>query len=403
MQQMTTAQEQSREVFFRGVDHFEAGRLLDARTCFENCLALTPERPSVHGNLGITLFHLGLPRESVAHLQKATAGNPEHGEAWACLGLAHDANGNWQLAIDALTSALGLSDRSSALWFGKGQCLMRLGRLNEALQAFDRSVDIDPTFAAAWSARGGLLRETHQLEEAAKSFEKALALGADPDLNSYYLASVRGVEPPATAPRQYVEALFDDYAADFQGHLVEKLGYRGYEVLLRPVIESGERFHSALDLGCGTGLCAALIQPSVDTIDGIDISSEMLKQAEKLGVYRELIHEDLAEFLARTQRRADLVIAADVLVYVGELSSMFLSIGRILEPGGLFAFTVELTTSDKDCHLLPSLRYAHSESYVRRLAAQCGLHWDDLRIAPIRHEQSVPVQGLYVYLRKQRR
>jgi len=263
-------------------------------------------------------------------------------------------------------------------------------------------VDIDPTYAAAWSARGGLLRETHQLEEAAKSFEKALALGADPELNSYYLASVRGAKPPATAPRQYVEALFDDYAADFQDHLVEKLGYRGYEVLLRPVTESGERFHSALDLGCGTGLCAALIQPSVDAIVGIDISSEMLKLAEKLGVYRELIHEDLAEFLARTQLRADLVIAADVLVYVGELSSIFVSVGRILEPGGLFAFTVELTTSDKDCHLLPSLRYAHSESYIRRLATQCDLHCEDLRIAPIRHEQSVPVQGLYVYLRKQR-
>ena len=73
------------------------------------------------------------------------------------------------------------------------------------------------------------------------------------------------------------------------------------------------------------------------------------------------------------------MIAADVLVYVGELSSTFLSIGRILEPGGLFAFTVELTTNDKDCQLLPSLRYAHSESYIRRLAAQCGLHCDDLR------------------------
>lgn len=399
---MKTAQEQSREIFFSGVDHFEAGRLLDARTCFENCLALTPERPSVHGNLGITLFHLGLPHESVAHLQKATAGDPENVEAWACLGLAHDTNGNWQMAIDALSSALALSDRSSVLWFRRGQCLMRLGRIEEALQAFDRSVDIDPNFAAAWSARGGLLREADQLEEAGQSFEKALASGADPELNGYYLASVRGAKTPAAAPRQYVEALFDDYAADFQGHLVERLGYRGYEVLLQPLVDSGKRFRSALDLGCGTGLCAAVIKSWVDTIDGIDISSEMLKQAAKLGVYRELLHEDLAEFLARTQRRVDLVIAADVLIYVGDLSSIFFSIGRILEPGGLFAFTVELTTDDKDFHLLPSLRYAHSEDYVRRLADQCGLHCADLRMAPLRHEQSVPVQGLYVYLRKER-
>ena len=207
-------------------------------------------------------------------------------------------------------------------------------------------------------------------------------------------------QPPAAAPRSYVEALFDDYAADFQGHLVDTLGYRGYEVLLRPVIESGERFRYALDLGCGTGLCAPLLRPCTDVIDGIDLSSEMLKQAEKLGIYRELIHADLVEFLAGTQRRVDLIVAADVLAYVGDLSSIFRSIARILEPDGLFAFTVELATSGEDCHLRPSLRYAHSENYIRRLAAQCRIDVTNLLTAPIRHEQSAPVQGLYIYLRR---
>ena len=147
---MTPAQEQqSREIFFEGISHFEAGRLREARECFERCLALTPDRPSVLGNLGITLFRLGQTREAVAHLQKATAADPQFGEAWTCLGLAHEAHADWALAVDALTKALDLSDRSSALWFSLGQCSMRLGRQPEALKAFDRALEIDPDFAAA--------------------------------------------------------------------------------------------------------------------------------------------------------------------------------------------------------------------------------------------------------------
>jgi predicted TPR repeat methyltransferase len=400
---MTPAQEQqSREIFFEGIGHFEAGRLPEARACFERCLALTPDRPSVLGNLGITLFRLGRTREVVAHLQKATAADPQFGEAWTCLGLAHEAHGDWALAVNALMKALDLSDRSSALWFSLGQCSMRLGRQPEALKAFDRALAIDPDFGAAWSMRGGLLREMGRLDAAAQNFERAIALGADRELHAYYLASVRGgLTPPATAPRQYVEALFDDYAADFQGHLVEQLGYRGHELLLRPLLESRpRRFHTVVDLGCGTGLCAPLLQPVSDAIDGVDLSSEMLKQAGKLGIYRELIHADLGEFLAGTPRRADLVVAADVLIYVGELSGVFRDVARILEPGGLFAFTVELPSNGEDLQLLPSLRYAHSEGYVRRLAAQSGIDVDEVRTAPIRHEQSKPVHGLYVTLRK---
>lgn len=393
-------QERSREIFFQGVSHFEAGRLLEARACFESCLALTPDRPSVLGNLGVTLFHLGLPVDSAMYLQRATAGDPDYKEAWACLGLAHEANGSWQAAVEALTKALALQEQSATLWFSMGQCLMRLGRQGDALQALDRALKLEPGFAAAWSTRGGLLREMHRFEEAATSFENAMRLGADAELHAYYLASVRGAKPPLTAPRKYVEALFDDYAADFQGHVVDKLGYRGYETLLRPVIKSGRRFRTALDLGCGTGLCGPLLQSCADAVDGVDISNEMLKQARSLGIYRELVHADLCAFLAGTGQRADLVVATDVFIYVGDIAPVFHAVARILEPRGLFAFTVELATNGDDIRLLPSLRYAHSELYIRHLAAQCGLELADLHAAPIRHEQSAAVQGLYVYLTK---
>lgn len=401
---MVSAQEQSREVFFTGIGHFEAGRLAEARACFERCQALTPGRPSVLGNLGVTLFRLGHVREALPLLHEATAGEPQFGDAWAALGLAHEAQGNWAEAVTALGEALAFVPPSPALWLSLGRSQARLGRHAEALQALDRALALDATLADAWSLRGSLQRELKQFDAAARSYEQAIAQGADRELHAYYLAAVRSdarAAPPPHAPRQYVQALFDDYAADFQGHLVQQLGYRGHEVLLKPLVERGRRYPHAIDLGCGTGLCGTLLKPVCDTLDGVDLSGAMLEQAEKLGVYRALVQADVAEHLAAApSASADLVVAADVLIYVGDPAPLFQAASRVLRPDGLFAFTIELPTDGQDLQLLPSLRYAHSEALVRRLAAACGLAVDELRAAPIRHEQGAPLAGLYVTLRQ---
>jgi predicted TPR repeat methyltransferase len=85
-------------------------------------------------------------------------------------------------------------------------------------------------------------------------------------------------------------------------------------------------------------------------------------------------------------------------IYVGDLSSLFRSARRILEPGGCLAFTVELPLPGHELQLLPSLRYAHSEAYIRRLADEVGFTTVRITEAPIRHDQATPIAGLYVYL-----
>ncbi|HEV2609227.1 MAG TPA: tetratricopeptide repeat protein [Noviherbaspirillum sp.] len=395
---MTSNLDEARKHFFQGIEHFEAGRLEPARAAFEASLAHAPGRPSVLGNLGITLFHLRRLDEAVPLLQQATAADPAYADAWTCLGLAQAGRSRWQDAVDALDKASELLPQKADLLVHKGQCLLRLGRAPEALQTFDRAVAADPQHADAWSARGSLLRELHQLDEAAKCFEKALVLGADSELTGYYLASVKGTATPPPPPRRYVESLFDDYAAEFQDHVVGKLRYQGYERLLRPLVDEGRRFRHALDLGCGTGLCGPLIRPLVDVLDGVDISQAMLDQTRQLGIYRELVHADIGSYLESAQGQVDLVMAADVFIYVGDLANVFREIRRLLTPGGRFVFTVEAPANDDDLQLLPSLRYAHSERYIRRLAEANGFRVDDIARAPIRYDQAQPVEGLYVYL-----
>lgn len=395
---METDLELARKHFFTGIEHFKAGRLAEAHLSFEASLALSPGRPSVLVNLGITLYRLGQWQEAIAPLEQAAGAEPGQADAWAFLGLARQALAQWPQAIEALAHALKLTPDNAGLWLAYGHSQLALDAVQPALQAFERATAANPESAEAWSKRGSLLRELHRLDEAAQCFERALALGADAELHGYYLASVRGSGAPATPPRRYVEALFDQYADDFQEHLVDKLRYQAHETLLRPLIDAGRRYGTVLDLGCGSGLCGTLIKPLADSVDGVDVSRAMLDQAGRLGVYRRLAHADLADFLADAAPGAELVLAADVFIYVGDLAAVFGSVRQLLAPGGCFAFTVERAADDQDVQLLPSLRYAHTEAYVRRLAQEHGYHVRDLFPAPLREDQSRPVMGLYVYL-----
>jgi len=274
-----------------------------------------------------------------------------------------------------------------------------LGQMTPALQAFERALAIDPRQAGLWSRRGSLLRELGRLGESAECFERALALGADPQLHGYYLASVRGGAVPGAAPRAYVESLFDRYADEFQTHLVGALRYRAHEVLVRGLAPLGpQRFRSVLDLGCGTGLIGPLIKPVADRVDGVDLSAGMLDQARASGTYTELVHADVVDYLQSADHRYDLALAADVFIYVGALDAVFAGVARVLAPGGLFAFSVELTDDAHDLRLLPSLRYAHSQAYVRRLAREHGFEVRAAFQGPLREDQQRPVAGLYVYL-----
>lgn len=389
---------QSRTLFFQGIEQFENGQYIEARQAFEDALALAPGRPSILANLGITLFRLKHFGEAISVLKQADSVDPDKPDVLINLGLSHEACGNWQEAATALSRVLKLSPKHPDLWLTCGLCRLRTGDVKAALDAFDRAIGIAPDFAPAWSERGSLLRELNHLDEAAHCFERAIALGADTELHRFYLAAVKKGRATAEPPRQYVESLFDDYAAEFDDHLVGTLKYHGYEVLVRPLLEAGQRHPLVLDLGCGTGLCGKLIKPLTDHVDGVDLSLAMLERARQGGCYRDLVHADIGEFLVQTNVRPDLVLAADVFGYIRDLQPIFRSVRRILATGGLFAFTVELTHAEEDIEFRPSLRHAHSEAYVTRVAQACGFNIRNIHAAVLRQDQTDPVQALYVYL-----
>lgn len=387
----------AREHFLRGIAEFEAGNDSAARDAFLCALKLAPGRLSVMVNLAATHLRLGDFAAARDLLQEITRQEPDNREALVQLGICEEALGNFAAAGSALQRGLPLGELPD-LWLCCSRCLGRSGNLPAALAAVDQTLAMVPEHTEAWTIRGGLLRELGRHDDAAVAFRRAIENGADNELNRYYLASVSNGEQPANSPSTYVAALFDDYAPDFQEHLVGSLRYQGHQKLTESLLHAGRRYPLAIDLGCGTGLCGEQLQSLVDHIDGVDLSGAMLEQAHARGIYRQLDQAELNTYLTNRQEQADLFIAADVFGYLGDLNNCFSAVRRLMRPGGCFAFTVEQLAGDGDFVLQPCLRYRHSEDYIRRLADKHGFSVRDITIHPLRYDQDQPIPALYVYL-----
>jgi predicted TPR repeat methyltransferase len=151
-----------------------------------------------------------------------------------------------------------------------------------------------------------------------------------------------------------------------------------------------------LDLGCGTGLTGAVFRARAACLDGLDLSPAMIEKARAKGLYDQLSVGDIETALAAPGPLYDLIVAADTLVYLGDLASLFRNVRARLEPHGYFLFTVEAGL--EDFALGPKRRWRHGEAYLRRIAGDAGFEVAGLVEASPRTEAQQPVAGFAVAL-----
>jgi predicted TPR repeat methyltransferase len=94
------------------------------------------------------------------------------------------------------------------------------------------------------------------------------------------------------------------------------------------------------------------------------------------------------------------VVAADVFVYIEDLSAVFAGVRGALRQGGHFAFSVEASEQREDFVLGTSLRYAHSADYLRRLAEHHGLALAAIEPTVVRQQDGMDVPGYIAMLNR---
>lgn len=337
-----------------------AGQLENAAEALRRALKMKPLYPDAHNSLGNILNELGRHGEAVECYESALELDPKHRLALA--NLAHSLSGMQRFvpALELFQQLHALEPENTRTLRGMARALQRLGQLSAAAERFEQILAIDPKDALA----------RHQL------------------------ASLRG-EALVSASPDYVRALFEPLAATFDEQARKEHQYQVPEQIVEQLetLDGEDAWYPrALDLGCGTGLAGAQLRGYCEHLTGLDLSPAMLKRAEEKAVYDRLEVAELVRFLDRVDEPFDLVVAADVLVYLGHLEQIFTGVAGVLAPGGRFVFSTELLASD-DYRLQGSGRFAHSESYIARCAGSAGLEIAQRIEVNARKEQGALIPG----------
>ncbi|ACP23977.1 hypothetical protein NGR_c01770 [Sinorhizobium fredii NGR234] len=304
------------------------------------------------------------------------------------------------MAAHQLSSGDLIADRRADY----AKMLAESGDHQGAAELMAQALELVPNWAAGWFRLADYEEKSGRKEAAVAALRTTLRLNSEDIFGaSLKLALLGAGDAPEQPPSTYVERLFDDYAERFDQALVEKLDYSVPEKLAALIDRAtgAQKFRHVTDLGCGTGLFGERIRGRADFLEGFDLSANMLAKAEGKAIYDRLGRADLSLspddcglFGELAEARADLVSAADVLMYLGSLESAFTIADRLLAPGGLFAFSVEDAADNVGFVLRPSLRYAHSQAHVASLCAAFGLSTIAIERTVIRMDAGLPIAGI---------
>jgi predicted TPR repeat methyltransferase len=375
----------------------EQGRPEEAMECYEAAVQADPRCARAHLNRGNILIAGARIEEARDAFQLAVACDPHYAAAYFNLGNLNCRAREYEQALHNYGIAIRIKPDFADAFVAMGNALDDLGRTAEAIESYQRALAICPNYAEVHLNLGVLAMNKGELTEAADRYKKAIDLGTTNPMASYLLAAWSG-EDVGSMPGASITSLFDDYASRFDTHLVSTLGYSTPKLMREAVgwlTRYERRFQHALDLGCGTGLIGAHFKDIVAEIDGVDLSPKMLEQASHKQIYSKLDCDEIVAWLERTaaeSRTFDIVLSADVFIYVGNLEPAFKATRKILADNGLFVFSVE-HLAQGSFELLPTGRYAHSTSYVRELASRHGFVIDLSEQVTLRKERNVIIEG----------
>ncbi|MDT8334929.1 MAG: tetratricopeptide repeat protein [Desulfurivibrionaceae bacterium] len=378
-----------------GLVHYHRGEPAAAIGCYQKALELDRGHADAYYNLGVVHFEQGDYDRAADSYERALSVRPDDIDTHYNLAVTRSGQGDFAGAADHYRTALALDPDDAELHNGLGLVYRQLNELEKAEACYRRALALRPDYGAACTNLAVVLQTGDRIEQAIACYARAVELGHQAESADYMVAALSGADRD-TAPRDYVRALFDSYAENFDHRLTRVLGYNS-PTLLREMagglLMPGRNFLKAADLGCGTGLVGSCFRDIADHLIGVDLSAKMLDKAAAKDVYDELYCADILEFLAAGHRGFDLVVAADVLIYIGALEPFFAAVKKCLAPSGHLMLTVEKHEGEGERRLRASGRYAYASQYIERLACSHGLMVKSCREVDLRKEKDLWLRG----------
>lgn len=374
----------------------------EAERVFAELLERSPQHHAARFQYGCVLMQQNKIPDAIKQFLIIEDAQSSHFETESNLATCYLKQGALKEAKNHYLKALKLRPQDSQILFNLGVIHMQLGQIDTAIEHYQKAIYIEPNSFAAQNNLGVAFLARHHIPYALQHFQQALRLQPDNQAIAYTVTMLSKQQNLAAAPVEYIRSLFDAYADHYEPHLLNTLNYQVPKLLLdtvRQVISLTPSAYDILDLGCGTGLCGVTFKPYAKTLTGVDLSEKMLQLARQKNVYDKLENCDLIQFVAQYKNTYDLVLAGDVLVYVGDLATLFPAVSAALRTNGCFAFNTEICT-EGEYKLNPSGRFTHSKNYLERLAAENHLSVRLHETVTTRLQNDEPVRGYLYVLQK---
>jgi predicted TPR repeat methyltransferase len=370
----------------------------------QRAVKVMPDWPVAVTELALLLARQNQFPEAMEHAERAVqldGSNPD--VLTRVIDVAHRAQ-SFDRAIEWLLRATTILPGNSDVRLLLARDWRATGQPEKALLIYDQLIEAHPTDRVALMGRAQTAIATGNLALALRDCESLMAMHPnDEDAEvRFYLEVARG-NTPNRQPQEMVRSLFDASAEYFDRRLITGLKYKLPQEVAKVIAERYPDLKlNVLDLGCGTGLLGACLGRIQGAMVGVELSTKMIDQAFKHGVYDRFHNVDLLEALEATPDSLyDVIAALDVFVYVGELTAAIPDAYRILRPGGHFIFSCEQALEDEaDLVLRPTQRFAHKASHVDAMCRAAGFEPVTPEFKALRYENNEPVQGFLVIARK---
>ncbi len=378
----------------------EKGVLDEAVKGYQVLLQSLPESAMLHFNCGLALFDLHEYPAAEIHYHKAVQLAPQDPDIQYNRGLNFRRLKQIEDAVQSFESAFKAGDHSLDTLYSLALSYQDLDNFSQAALLYDSILQTDPEHLSTLNNYAYLCHKSGDREKAKSLYQQLVQLDPSHGAAQHMLNSLTG-NTPETAPLAYVESIFDNYAQNFEQSLVGQLSYKTPTLLHQQYqnIFPGKKINDCMDLGCGTGLAGLKFSACCKQLLGIDISAEMLAVAEEKDIYDKLIKADILDYLSSQAAPVDLIVAADVLTYMGDLSVLFEKCFMNTVSGGLFLFSVE--NSDREAfELKESGRFGHSLHYIQQLCEKSGWTICDSHSSNLRKDKEKWIRGTLFILQK---